>query len=124
MLRSALIARHRSLQLAARHVTRPVPKGPFSTATAKVSVQDVATLRKQTGLAIARCKEALLQSQGQVPEALAWLAKHDKAFSEGRAAKLGARATTQGLTSFSIAREEGPWTAALVEVGVMVDGTI
>lgn len=80
----------------------PVLRSYSTTPPAKPSVKLIAELRKITEVSISKAREALTASNNDVQAAFQWLQDDLVASGAKKAAKLGDRATTQGLVGVSI----------------------
>ena len=74
----------------------------YSTAPEKPSLKLVAELRKRTEVSIVKAREALSASNNDIEAALVWLQNDLIASGAKKAAKVGGRATNEGLISVSI----------------------
>lgn len=81
-------------------------------------VENVARLRKETGVSLAQCKEAIKAGNNNYQEALAWLEKNNQLLASAKATKLGSRAAGEGLV---VAARGGLTTAALIELNCETD---
>ncbi|TEB38797.1 elongation factor Ts, mitochondrial [Coprinellus micaceus] len=82
--------------------TTPALKCLYSTATEKPSLKLVAELRKRTEVSIVKAREALSASGNDIDAALEWLQKDLVASGAKKAAKVGGRATNEGLVGVSV----------------------
>jgi elongation factor Ts len=73
----------------------------------KPSIALIAELRKQTNVPFSKIREALVQSNNSIPDALLWLEKDMVSSGQSKLEKLGSRSTTQGVISMSILSEGG-----------------
>ncbi|KAJ2927497.1 hypothetical protein H1R20_g9598, partial [Candolleomyces eurysporus] len=85
-----------------RTATSPAFRCLYSTAAEKPSLKLVAELRKRTEVSIVKAREALSASGNDVDAALDWLQKDLVASGAKKAAKVGGRATNEGLISTSV----------------------
>lgn len=85
-----------------RTATAPSLRCLYSTAPEKPSLRLVAELRKRTEVSIVKAREALSASGNDVDAALEWLQKDLVASGAKKAAKVGGRATNEGLVSVSV----------------------
>ena len=73
----------------------------------KPSIPLIAELRKQTQVSLSKIREALVQSNNSIPDALLWLEKDMVSSGQSKLDKVGSRSTTQGVISTSILSEGG-----------------
>ena len=73
----------------------------------KLSIPLIAELRKQTQVSLSKIREALVQSNNSIPDALLWLEKDMVSSGQSKLDKVGSRSTTQGVISTSILSEGG-----------------
>ncbi|KAJ2918343.1 hypothetical protein MD484_g1986, partial [Candolleomyces efflorescens] len=113
----------RNLQTA----TSPAFRRLYSTAAEKPSLKLVAELRKRTEVSIVKAREALSASGNNVDAALDWLQKDLVASGAKKAAKVGGRATNEGLISTSVlsnftgSRRLNGIRAAMIELNCETD---
>jgi elongation factor Ts len=67
----------------------------------------IADLRKQTQVSLSKAREALVESNNSIPDALLWLEKDMVSSGQSKLDKVGSRATTQGVISMSVLSEGG-----------------
>jgi elongation factor Ts len=79
----------------------------------EISASAVKELRERTGAGMMDCKKALVESNGNMEEAIDWLRKKGLA----KAAKKAGRSTAEGLVAISVAGNVG----AIVEVNAETD---
>jgi elongation factor Ts len=93
----------------------------------KPSISLVAELRKQTQVPLSKIREAIVQSNNSIPDALLWLEKDMVASGQSKLAKVGSRSTTQGVIAISTISEGGGFKtaggvrAAMVELNCETD---
>lgn len=85
-----------------RATTSPAFRCLYSTAAEKPSLKLVAELRKRTEVSIVKAREALSASGNDIDAALDWLQKDLVSSGAKKAAKVGGRATNEGLVGVSV----------------------
>ena len=93
----------------------------------KPSIALIAELRKQTQVPLSKIREALVQSNNSIPDALVWIEKDMATSGQSKLDKVGSRPTTQGVISICILSEGGGFKtvggvrAAMVELNCETD---
>ncbi|KAJ9123066.1 hypothetical protein QFC22_001255 [Naganishia vaughanmartiniae] len=96
---------------------------PFSTTSIrlnnpiKVPINLIAELRKQNPISLSKAREALAASNLSIPDALEWLEADLEASGAKKAAKVGSRATKEGLIAVTVMGTR----AAMVELRCETD---
>ncbi|KAF8167379.1 elongation factor TS-domain-containing protein [Crassisporium funariophilum] len=103
----------------------PVLRRCNSTST-KPSIALLAQLRKQTQVSLSKARDALAASNNSLPAALAWLEQDAIASGTAKAAKVGGRATREGVVGVGVLRRGGEGgregvRAAMVELNCETD---
>jgi len=89
-------------------------------------VENVGRLRKETGVSLAQCKEAVKAGNNNYQDALQWLHKNNHLLASAKASKLGSRSAAEGLVVVarggnSSSSRSGLSTATLIELNCETD---
>ena len=90
-----------------------------SSSPTRPSISLIAELRKKTQVPISKIREALVQSNNSIPDALLWLEKDMVASGKSKLEKVESRSTKQGVIAISILSEGGGFGAAGIRAGMI-----
>jgi len=102
----------------ARHVISLVARRSYSTPAVKADVTLIARLRKEKGLSVSRCKEALLVNGNDYDKALLWLNETEMDLAQQKATNVQGRAAVNGLIASSLV---SPSCGVLLEINAETD---